>query len=72
MFTVDAFPGERFQGSIRLVSLDREDAFDDATVSISGLTANAAGSVITSLNGTGSLSLTTGDIANRAAQLEIL
>ncbi|MGB3146866.1 MAG: flagellin, partial [Paracoccaceae bacterium] len=45
-------------------------AFDDATVSVSGLTANAAGSVITSLNGTGSLSLTTGDIANRAEQID--
>ena len=45
-------------------------AFDEATVSVSGLTANAAGSVITSLNGTGSLSLTTGDIANRAEQID--
>ncbi|MCB2135389.1 MAG: flagellin [Rhodobacteraceae bacterium] len=46
-------------------------AFDTASVAVSGLTGNAAGSVITSLNGTGSLSLTTGDITYRAEQIDL-
>lgn len=41
-------------------------AFETADVTVSNLVGNAAGSVITDLNGTGSLSLTTGDIAERA------
>jgi len=44
-------------------------SFDTADVEVSGLGGNAAGTVITSLNGTGSLSLTSGTIDQRAESL---
>ncbi len=51
------------------VTLTSTRAFEDVNVTVDSVTGNAAGTQITALNGTGSLTLTTGDISERAESL---
>ncbi|MGB3314976.1 MAG: flagellin, partial [Albidovulum sp.] len=52
------------------LTLTSTNAFNDTTATVSGLTGTATGSVITALNGATGLSLTTGDIAERAEKVD--
>lgn len=53
------------------LTISSTNAFTDTDVTVGSLTGNAAGSVITDLNGTGSLTLTTGDIGERAENVAL-
>ncbi|MGB3177446.1 MAG: flagellin [Albidovulum sp.] len=52
------------------LTLTSTSAFTDTTTTVSGLAGTAAGTVITALNGTTGLTLTTGDIAERAEKVD--